>query len=173
MTVQTLVLFRHAKAEPQAPDDHARRLVLRGRRDAALVAQAAHNAGLKPDRVLVSDAARTLETWAVAAEVWNQPPCDTLPVLYHAPARRIGSRVGAAFAEGSACVVVIGHNPGLHDFAVEMLRHGARASPTLTATLLEGLPTAGLVWFERPGEDADWVLTRFITPAELGGGPGT
>ena len=67
-----LILLRHGKAEPESVSgqDFDRILTERGRRDVALVCLALADAGLQPELALVSPAARTLETWAVAATIF-------------------------------------------------------------------------------------------------------
>ncbi|HEX7715711.1 MAG TPA: histidine phosphatase family protein, partial [Marmoricola sp.] len=63
-----LVVMRHAKAEAVAASDQARRLVERGRRDAAEAGRWAHAAGVLPDHAFVSTAARAHETWTSFSE---------------------------------------------------------------------------------------------------------
>ena len=60
-----LILIRHGKTEARATsgEDFDRQLTERGRRDVQLVAEAMIAAGLIPDRVLVSAAVRTRQTW--------------------------------------------------------------------------------------------------------------
>ena len=67
--MRRLILFRHAKTEARPPgrEDIDRVLLARGRSDAALIGQVLAKAGLSPDLVLVSPAARARETWACAA----------------------------------------------------------------------------------------------------------
>ena len=77
--VRRLVVIRHAKAEPVASSDHARRLTDRGRQDAAEAGRWARAAGFLPDHALVSTAARAHETWtafATAADADLVPDLD-------------------------------------------------------------------------------------------------
>ena len=106
-----LLVMRHAKAESVAATDHGRRLTERGRRDAAEAGRWARSANLVPDHVLVSDAARALDTWAAfragaelvveAEPVAGLYPAGTdaaLEILRTAPA-------------GVTTLMVVGHNP--------------------------------------------------------------
>lgn len=63
MSVRTLVVMRHAKAEQAGPSDYERPLTERGHRDAAAVGAWLADEGFVPDHVLVSAALRTRETW--------------------------------------------------------------------------------------------------------------
>ncbi|RKN46430.1 SixA phosphatase family protein [Micromonospora endolithica] len=73
---RTLVLLRHAKAEP--PDDGPdaqRALAVRGRADAEAAGAWLARHGLLPDVVLCSTARRTRETWhGVAMGMTGSPP---------------------------------------------------------------------------------------------------
>ena len=104
--MRRLILFRHAKAEPRAAgeDDFDRPLSPRGRDDAALIGQALAAEGLVPDYALISPARRTAETWICARD----------------PFPRIRAAI-AQVAERCDTLIVIGHNPGIHELAVELL----------------------------------------------------
>ncbi len=63
-----LVVMRHAKAEPYASTDHARRLTDRGRAQARAAGARLRELGLVPDHAIVSTAERTVMTWAEVAD---------------------------------------------------------------------------------------------------------
>ncbi len=167
-----LILLRHAKAEKAEPGtaDRDRTLNARGYSDAPkLGAYMAHHA-LRPDRALVSDARRTRETWEGLSKAWPAPP----PVSYEAALYNAGResildviRKGAGEA---AAVLVVGHNPGLHDAARLLIAAG---DVEARERLNEGLPTSGLLVIDFAG--GDWQalharsgrLERFITPRSL------
>ena len=67
--MRRLMILRHAKAERAAPGgrDHDRALNERGREDARKIGDYMARHGLLPDRVVVSPAIRTRETWEHAA----------------------------------------------------------------------------------------------------------
>src|SRR3954469_12677375 len=112
-----LMLLRHAKTEKAAPGeaDRERVLTARGRKDAPKLGNYLVRHDLMPARVIVSSARRTRETWERLALAFPSPP----PVayedrLYDASAKQIL----AVAAEGKArTLMLIGHNPGLHDLA--------------------------------------------------------
>ncbi|MBK6580418.1 MAG: histidine phosphatase family protein [Sandaracinaceae bacterium] len=62
--MRRLLLTRHAKSDwsTEAPDDHARPLNKRGRRDAPRVGALVQSLGWRPELVLCSSAQRALET---------------------------------------------------------------------------------------------------------------
>ena len=74
--MRRLILFRHAKAEPSEPgmEDRARVLIERGRKDAAKIGAYMAGHALIPDRVVISPAARTQETWKYAAAAFRPAP---------------------------------------------------------------------------------------------------
>ncbi|MCC5975425.1 MAG: histidine phosphatase family protein [Rubellimicrobium sp.] len=112
-----LILTRHAKSDwaSAALGDHDRPLNARGRRQAPLIGQWLVARGYLPDRVLCSDATRTRETADLIRTEMPDPPRVThLAALYHASAD--GMLDCLKRAEGRV-VMMIGHNPGIADFA--------------------------------------------------------
>jgi phosphohistidine phosphatase len=121
--MRRLILFRHAKAEPRGPgqDDFDRALAPRGHQDAALVGQALAAEGVAPDLVLVSPARRTTETWISARDAFRAPAkVELVRDLYDAAPEAIRAAIDAA-ADRCETMMVIGHNPGLHEVAVDLL----------------------------------------------------
>lgn len=113
-----LILMRHAKSDWDDPlmPDHARPLNPRGRASAAAMGGWLAQHALHPDLALVSDAQRTQET---CARLGLDLTPDLLPELYHAgPARMMDVLQGAGTA---ATVLMLGHNPGIADFAGRLL----------------------------------------------------
>lgn len=170
--MRRLLLLRHAKAEravPSAPD-RARKLDERGRKDAATMGAYLATHKLSPDRVLVSPAARTQETWTLAAAAWRPaPPAKTVPQLYDADPGAIVAAIQDAPAAAQT-LLVVAHNPGLHDLALLLIATGDIDAREL---LREKLPTSGLVVIDFP-YDA-WAdlhpqsgrLERFVSPRSL------
>jgi phosphohistidine phosphatase SixA len=114
--MQRLILLRHAEAEMSADaGDFARALTARGRREALAAGQALAARGLVPDIALVSPAARALQTWEAVAPALPPVQAEFDPALYHAEA---GSLLEAAEASGAASVLLVAHNPGLHQLAL-------------------------------------------------------
>lgn len=165
-----LMLLRHAKAVKAEGGmrDRDRPLNGRGRSDAAEIAghMAAH--ALAPERVVVSTAQRTRETWARMAPTFSTATKVLYEEdLYEAKPDAIVSVIKAAGGK-SASLLVIGHNPGLEDTVHLLLARGGG-----TRQLEEGLPTAGLVVIDFAA--GDWKqmaagsgrLTEFTTPRLL------
>src|SRR5476649_2793392 len=85
--MRRLILFRHAKAERSEPGmaDRARALIERGRKDAGKIGAYLAGHALVPDRVVISPAARTQETWKIAAAAFRAAPAVmTAEQLYNA-----------------------------------------------------------------------------------------
>jgi len=167
-----LLLLRHAKAEKaeEGQSDRDRPLNTRGCKDAASIGAYMTHHGLQPDRALVSDSRRTRETWERLVTVLTaSPPVSHNAALYHAAPEAILEviRTGGRSARS---LLVVGHNPGLHDAARLLIASG---DVTARERLNEGLPTSGLLVIDFAG--AAWKslhprsgrLERFITPRSL------
>ncbi len=142
--MRRLILFRHAKAERSEPgmEDRARALVERGRRDAATIGAYMSAHALVPDRVIISPAARTQETWKIAANAFRPTPgAATADQLYDATPLAIFAVIKQTPAAAHT-LLVIGHNPGLHELALMLVASG---DIDARERLGERLPTAGLV----------------------------
>jgi phosphohistidine phosphatase len=145
--MRRLILFRHAKAEPRGAgmDDFDRPLAERGREDAALIGKVLAKEGLTPDLALVSPARRASETWIHARDAFPKAKVQLCRDLYNAAPETIRETVEAA-ADSADTVIVVGHNPGIHDVAVELLIEGGASAaeiervaarfPTATAAAL-------------------------------------
>jgi len=142
-----LILFRHGKAENESSsgEDFDRPLRKRGVRESAEMAQTLSRLGLVPDLVLISPSARTRETWAAAASAFPEAEIRLEAELYHADAGAI-RRVAKSAGEVHRAVMVVGHNPGLQELAVELLREGA-APPTLIARAQRQFPPSAAAVF--------------------------
>jgi phosphohistidine phosphatase len=166
-----LLLLRHAKSswDDTKLADRDRPLSERGRRATAAMRQAMHELGLAPDLVLVSPARRTLQTLD-ALEPWDDTPLqEQLEGLYLASAVQLMGTLHDV-AETVRSVLLIGHNPGMHELAQTLV---AGAQPTdATRQLAKGYPTGALAEFAIAGSWSHLAagggrLTRFITPREL------
>lgn len=168
-----LILLRHAKAVPEGKGpDHERVLTDTGRAAATAMGQAMKKAGLAPEVVLVSTAARTQGTLAQlqAADVWEEwPNIDAMPALYMASAAQIHD-ILRELPETVRSVMVIGHNPGLHECALSLAgRSGIKSEHK---RINEGFPTAAMAEFlvttpwHRLGTGAA-TLQRFLVPKDL------
>ena len=112
-----LILTRHAKSswdDPNTPD-HDRPLNERGKAAAADLGDWLASRGYVPQEVLCSDALRTRKTWSgIAPALPGTPMLELKPALYHA-----GPDVMLAVLRHARedTVMMIGHNPGIAEFA--------------------------------------------------------
>jgi phosphohistidine phosphatase len=167
-----LMLLRHAKSEKAEPGmrDHERRLNDRGERDAETIGAYLAHHGLIPDLVAVSTSQRTRETWEhVAAMLSASPPATFEERLYNAGAEAILAVVKET-KPAVRTLMVIGHNPGLHEAARLLIASG---DVEARERLNEGLPTTGLAAIDFAGKDWRKLhphggrLERFVTPRSL------
>ena len=167
----TLHLVRHAKASRDTPvDDHDRPLAPRGRKAAPVMARWMAEKGIAPELVLVSTARRCRETWAgMQPEFPSRPTVEAEDGLYLASATQLLARLRRLPA-GRREVMLIGHNPGLHELAVHLAGDGAAAERRqLQEKFLTGalatLSSPGLVWSDiGPGRLS---LIRYVRPADI------
>ncbi len=176
--MRQLLILRHAKSSWDDPklSDHARPLNLRGRKSAVAMRQAMRDLGLAPDFVLVSSARRTLQTLE-ALEPWDdQPLIEPMDQLYLADAELMLGLLRQVWATIRS-VLLIGHNPGLHDLAMKLVGAAAMTDPSPSLAqnihrLAEGYPTGTLTEFSIPGPwselgEGSGRLTRFLAPRDL------
>ena len=150
-------MVRHAKAEPAGDTDHARRLLERGRTDAAEAGQWLADQGVVPDHALVSAAPRALETWTALASGagWDlQPSVDE--GLYTAGTDTALDLLRGSPAEARV-LVVVGHNPTMAHLA-QLLDDG-EGDPEASTAMAAGFPTSAVAVFEYDGAWADLELT--------------
>ena len=167
-----LMLLRHAKAEKSSPgmSDRERALNRRGRKDAANVGAYLASHALVPERVIVSSARRTRETWEELATAFSAPPPATHDDrLYNASPELILDVIRET-GRASRTLLLIGHNPGLHETARLLIAAG---DVETRERLNEGLPTSGLAVIEFAGDDWRKLhprggrLERFVGPRSL------
>ena len=174
--MRRLMLLRHAKTENDAPSgrDQDRRLDDRGRSDAAEIGGWISRYPPFPDRVLVSPAIRAQQTWEIAWEAMMQlvpqPLIEILPELYGADPSQLLEAIRGAAATDPRRLMLVGHNPGMHELALALAGTGDAAG---REALAENLPTSALVVFDFAVNDwADVAFRRgelvlFVTPKLL------
>ena len=142
-----LILMRHAKAERGSPSgrDRDRPLSPRGEADALRVGRILADRGLKPDRALVSSAERTLQTWELVHESLGDVEIRQVDALYEAEPGTLRTHVEDE-ADLAGCLILVGHNPGIHQLAMDLLMEGA-AAPSVLDRLAAGFPTGQAVVF--------------------------
>lgn|SRR5579871_1922661 len=174
--MRRLMLLRHAKTETDAPSgrDQDRRLDERGHRDAAMIGDWLGRHPPFPDLVQVSPAVRARQTWELAWEVMKEhapkPQVELLPELYGAEPTQILETIRTASATEAKHLLVVGHNPGMHEVALMLAGSGDAAG---RQALTDNLPTSGLAVFDFPTDDWNDVgfrrgkLILFVTPKLL------
>ncbi len=174
--MRRLMLLRHAKTEHDAPSgrDQDRRLDKRGRADAAEIGGWIGQHPPFPDLVLASPAVRAHQTWEVAWEAMKdlapEPQVELLPELYGADPSRLLQTIREASDTDPKRLMLVGHNPGMHELALALAGSGDAAG---RKALADNLPTSGLAVFDFAANDWTDVAFRrgrlalFITPKLL------
>jgi phosphohistidine phosphatase len=166
--VYALYLLRHAKSSWADPSlaDRERPLAPRGRRDAKRIAKHLRGLGCSPELVLCSPAARTRETLEVVGPALAASTVVLEEDLYGASSDQLLARLRRV-PDAVASVMLVGHNPGLHQLALalasagdELGRLGAKFPTAALATLDSRKPWSRL----GPG---DGTLSAFVVPKQL------
>jgi phosphohistidine phosphatase len=170
--MRRLLLLRHAKTERAEPGqrDRDRKLMERGRLDAPVVGTFMVRHQLIPDLAVVSPATRTLETWQLTAAAFApMPRMVTDERIYNAGTDTLFELVRET--DDAATLLLVGHNPGLHDLARQLIGAGDMET---REDLNEKMPTSGLVVIDFAFED--WTelhdhagrLELFVSPRLIG-----
>lgn len=174
--MRRLMLLRHAKTETDAPSgrDQDRRLDDRGRKDAARIGNWIATHPPFPDAVLVSPAVRARQTWEIAwaamKDVVSAPQLELLPELYGADPAQLLQSIREASVHDPKRLMLIGHNPGMHELALTLAGRGDEAG---LEALAHNLPTAGLAVYDFAVDDWNDVAFRrgrlilFVSPRLL------
>lgn len=168
------MLLRHAKSDrPDNVDDHARPLAERGRRACPLMGAYMVEQGILPDLAMISTARRAMETWELIRAVF---PKDIMqidePRLYDASAKAILDVIHKTRPDIKA-LLVVGHNPGLHELALKLIRTGSQKN---LSRLQQKYPTAALVVIDLGARNWNVIaestgqLERFVTPKSISSG---
>jgi len=172
--MRRLMLLRHAKSDRSAPGapDRERALEARGKETAPKIGAYMAKHGLVPDQALCSTARRTHDTWTLVASAFsNAPPVTFEERVYDATADTILDIV-REIDDTARSLLVVGHNPGLHDLAGMLIASG---DVEARERLREKFPTAGLAVIDfaydnwRKLHKRAGRLDRFVTPRSLGG----
>jgi len=110
-----------------------------------MMARVLEGAGYAPDLVLVSPAARTRETWDGMAEAFPKARVELRKSLYDATPEEI-AEAAALDTAGADTVMVVGHNPGLQELAVNLLVENSGSHSDIER-LSAGFPTAAAAVF--------------------------
>jgi phosphohistidine phosphatase len=169
--MKLLYLVRHAKSSWKEPglSDYERPLARRGRRAARKLARYLAQQRFSPGLVLCSSTRRTQQTLELLRPVLKEDvEVQVEEGLYGASADVLMDRLHR-LPETVGSVVLIGHNPGLQDLALQLARQG-EGLPRLT----DRFPTAALAtlaipdarWKSLRGGDAE--LAGLVLPRDLG-----
>jgi phosphohistidine phosphatase len=146
--LKILTIVRHAKSSwnDNSLPDNKRPLNRRGERDAPIMGERINEHGVRPSLIVSSPATRAWTTAKIIAEAINYPRefLQKEDDLYLASLDEILDVV-VAQENGFNNLMIVGHNPGLTDFANFLV-------PGLT----NNLPTAGVVSVEI--DQDDWSL---------------
>lgn len=168
--MKLLYLLRHAKSswEDERLPDHDRPLAPRGKRDARRMGAWMRRHGVAPSLALCSSAVRAMNTLERLGQV---VPDGTAPRieddLYGVTATALLERLRRV-PEPTPSVLIVGHNPGLHELANTLAIRGNDLD-----RLRAKLPTGALValaipidaWQDLRRESAE--VTSFVTPKDV------
>lgn len=169
-----LLIFRHAKSgHPASVEDFDRPLCDEGNAAAPLVGSWIREHRLEPAAVLCSPALRTKETLACVLPFFRTAPkieYDRSLYLSEVPALLTKIRKSPALSP----LMIVGHNPSLHEMAVALLVRQQRGEAKIRAEeLARKFPPAGLAVLEF--KNTDWAglkpataqLAYFVRPKFL------
>lgn len=169
--MKTLYLLRHAKSSWDDPtlDDRERPLNTRGKKAASAMAGYMKKQGYRPELVLCSPAARCVQTLAAFTDTFGDLPVRYEEDLYLATPGILHAYV-TELDPALTRVLMIGHNPGIGEFARMFADPGDAHSPEMAGKF----PTAALAVLTSPTDDwadigaAPWQISEFVTPKMLG-----
>ncbi|HKN49054.1 MAG TPA: histidine phosphatase family protein [Actinomycetota bacterium] len=126
-SLKTLYLVRHAKSDWEDPAlaDRDRPLAARGRKAASTLAGHIERSGISPALVLCSPARRTMDTLRLISGSFRDPVEILVEdELYGAPTGELLRRLRRVPAP-TPSVMLIGHNPAIHELAIALVSPGA------------------------------------------------
>ena len=156
-TTRTLLLLRHASAEPTRPGcrDADRRLSPRGEAEADGIGDHLRSLGLVVDRVLCSPAVRATQT---LERLGLDAPVEKVPLLYQAGSEEVLELVAAA---DETTVLVVGHAPAIPGVAYDAT-DPVTSSPAAAAAIADRFPPGTLARLEVDGSWADPSSARLV-----------
>jgi phosphohistidine phosphatase len=170
--MRRLILLRHAKTEREAPSgkDRDRRLDERGIKDAAKIGRWLARHEYDRGMALVSTATRAQETWNLMAPELPNTLVEHVPALYGADPSELLQLIHETSVQDPKQLLVVAHNPGLHELALALVSSGER---TGREALADNLPTAGVAIIDFAIDDwndarfRSGKLERFVSPKLL------
>ena len=165
-----LLLVRHAEAgAPASEGDSERRLTAQGRADAARMGAYFRASGLVFDLALVSSALRARDTFdMILRELPQEPACELESSLYNAGVDTLLDLLARA-AGSVKTLLIVGHNPGLGEFARFLVRGRESTLPRhFPSPCLAVIDFSCVDWSEAGAGGGR--LDRFVNFFQLGGG---
>lgn len=172
---KTLQLLRHAKSDWDNPalQDDKRPLAKRGRKDIALMAERASAEGLceSVQLVVCSPTSRTRETLEGFSAALPQKVATKYDHRIYGASTKTLYEVIRELPENIEHVLLVGHNPGLYTFSLDLADPERSVSEHYDA-VINKYPTAALATLElsgtwRDAARASAALTGFLPPREL------
>jgi phosphohistidine phosphatase len=172
-----LILLRHAKSSWDEPlDDYERPLSERGMQAAPRMGAALAALNVKPGLIICSGAARARETLHLVVDQLGPALPEIIydDALYMASAdvllRRLRALGQHAVAAAPPVVMLVGHNPGLEELALDLVGSGPTEA---RARMSAKFPTAGLAVIAFAADNWAGIepgtgrLQQFLTPQLL------
>lgn len=171
--MKRLLLMRHGQSgwESEEQNDFDRELNAQGQADSKSMSAWMVANNTVPDRVLLSSAVRTSQTWDIINKgLPHAPDALALEDLYLASPGALLASI-EKLSNDVSCALVIGHNPGLESLG--RLMSGPGSNLRAAEDLKLGFPPAGLAVIALSGDS--WrtmsaeggLLEAFIRPIEL------
>lgn len=160
--MKRVYLLRHAKSSWKHHElaDHDRPLARRGKRAANAIAEHMRAQQLEPELVLCSSARRARQTLERIAPALGRASVHVEGELYGASARELLARL-RRLPDTVASVLVIGHNPAIHELALELAGPAPELAGKFPTAALATLTFDGSAWGELGAEATELVeLTR-------------
>ena len=138
-----LFLMRHAETKPlNNQDDYLRELTEKGIKEAEEAA--AFLKKYKIDKILVSNAVRTIQTGEIIRNKINSAKLEICPELYASTSEDIIELISQQ-EDQNKNILVIAHNPGIFNAALELVEY---ESPEYKFIVKNGMPTARIIKIE-------------------------
>ena len=138
-----LFLMRHAETKPlNHQDDHLRELTQKGIKEAEEAA--AFLQKYKIDKILVSNAVRTIQTGEIIRNKINSAKFEICPELYASTSEDIIELISQQ-EDQNRHILIIAHNPGILNAALALVEY---ESPEYKSIVKNGMPTARIIKIE-------------------------
>ncbi|MCW3805604.1 SixA phosphatase family protein [Plebeiibacterium marinum] len=139
--MKKLILVRHAKTEQlydYSKSDFDRKLLPRGHKDAATIANQLKNKEIIPDLFITSKAKRAKQTAEIYAETlgYNPSAIKKEQFIYDGYTTSEMIKYLSQFNSGSDTIIIFGHNPDIAGFTVNLISDDLWHFPTSCTTVI-------------------------------------